>query len=188
MMQTEIKYSVVTRDDFPSIIDLQRTNLFKNLTPEQRRTGFLTVEFDEDSLEDVINDIGIVKAFTETDLVGYLMAQTLEFNARFPLLAKIISRFPSIEFQSRVLSEANTFIAGPMCVAKEWRGRDIPQGLFNRLLSMTRERFDIGVTFIDETNYRSLGVSEKKLGMTIVDRIDFDGKNFSILAFNAAET
>ena len=183
-MSIEIKYAQATAADFPAILDLQSKNLFENLSPQQRSDGFLTVAFSEEMLAQVIADIAIVKAFTTEKLIGYRMAQTLEFNARFPLLAAIIKRFPTIDFESKKLSEYATFISGPVCIAQEYRGQGVHQGMFKQLLQIVRPQFEVGVTFIAASNPRSLAAAQNKLGMRIVDRIQFNAKDYAILAFS----
>ena len=178
-----MQFGIADERDFPSILDLQQLNLFENLSPEDRASGFLSVQFDEPTLHEVINDIGIIKAYTEHELAGYFMAQSLEFNARFPLVAAIIERFPSIAFKNKSIAERESFIAGPICVAKKWRGKNVPRGMFEALLPVVKENFEVGVTFASVLNTRSLAVLEHKLGMSVVDHIDFNGKRFSIMAF-----
>lgn len=183
-MQSEINFGSASREDFPAILELQGKNLFDNLTPDQRTNGFLTVEFSGKMLEEVIKDLAIVKAFTSTELVGYRMAQTLEFNARFPLLSAIIARFPNITFEGQKLSEAEVFISGPTCIAEGWRGQGIHEGMFKKMLSIIQNRFDVGVTFVAKNNPRSLAAAQNKLRMSVVDDLTFGGKEYSVLAFS----
>ena len=183
-MHPAIKYAQANVEDFPAILDLQSKNLFDNLAPQARADGFLSVAFTREMLAEVIEDIAIVKAYTAEGLIGYHMAQTLEFNARFPLLAAIIARFGQIEFKEKKLSQYSTFISGPLCIAHEYRGQGVHLGMSNLLLEIVRPRFEVGVTFISENNPRSLAAAQNKLGMQIVDRIEFNAKNFKILAFS----
>ncbi len=186
-MNTDINYSAASREDFPAILELQGKNLFEALTSEQRAGGFLTGGFSIDMLHEVIKGAAIVKAFTTTELVGYRMAQTLTFASSSALLSAIIERFPSIAFGGQKLSELEVFISGPTCIAEAWRGRGIHEGMFKKMLSLVQNRFDIGVGFVDEANPRSLAAAQRKLGMHLVDRLAFNGKAYSILAFSTKE-
>lgn len=135
-------------------------------------------------LEEAIKDIAIVKAFTKEELIGYRMAQTLEFNARFPLLSAIIDRFPHIDFEGKKLSEVEAFISGPTCIAEDWRGKGVHEGIFKAMLSLVRDRFDVGVTFVAKTNPRSLAAAQKKLNMCEVGQLTFNERDYFILAFS----
>jgi len=186
-MNTDIYYSEASREDFPAILELQGKNLFEALTSEQRASGFLTGEFSIDMLHEVIKGAAIVKAFTATELVGYRMAQTLTFASSSPLLSAIIERFPSIAFGGQKLSELEVFISGPTCIAEAWRGKGVHEGMFKKMLSLVQNRFEIGVCFVDEANPRSLAAAQRKLKMHLVDRLAFNGKAYSILAFSTKE-
>lgn len=178
-----IYYGQATKEDFPDILELQSENLISNLTPEERMNGFLTVEFTTQMLDEVIKEIPIVKAYTDNKLVGYRMAQTIEFNLRFPLLRFIIDRFPNIEFTGQKLSEYKTFISGPVCIDRDYRGKGVHEGMFSQMILLVKDQFDIGVTFIAKDNPRSLKAAIEKLKLTPVDNIHFNEKNYTILAF-----
>jgi len=181
---SDIHYSAATWEDLPAIMELQGKNLFANLTPQQRERGFLSQEFSREMLQEVMEDVAIVKAFTSEELVGFRMAQTLAFNLRFPLWRAIIDRFPHIEFEGKKLSEAEVFITGPTCIAEAWRGKGVHEGMFKTMRSLARDRFDFGVIFISENNPRSLAAAQNRLGMQVVDHLTFDGKDYSVLAFS----
>jgi len=181
---SDICYGAASREDLPAIWELQRRNLFDNLTPEQREHGFLSQEFSLEMLHEIIEDLAIVKAFTPEELVGFRMAQTIGFNLRFPLLRAIVGRFPNIAFDGKKLSEAEVFITGPTCIAEAWRGKGVHEGMFQEMISLVRDRFEVGVIFVAESNPRSLAAAQNKLGMHIVDQLSFDGKNYSVLAFS----
>lgn len=183
MIKKAIEYSFATAEDFPAILSLQQANLLQNLSPENRDDGFLSVEFTLEMLAEVEEDFGIVKASCGGELVGYFMAQSLSFNQRFRLLSEIISRFSSIAYQGRKLSEARSFISGPMCVAKNWRKRGITKAMFKLLMERASEKFEIGVTFVSKLNLRSMHVSQDVLGMQAVDELEFDGKSYVIFAY-----
>jgi GNAT superfamily N-acetyltransferase len=134
-------------------------------------------------LEEVNKDIPIVKACTPQELIGYTMAQTVQFNRKIPLTSAIIDRFPFMKFEGRNLFDAAVFIGGPMCIAKEWRGQGVSERMFKKMLSAVRNRFDIGVTVIANCNLRSLAVAQNKLGMQVVNHLSFKGMDYSVLAF-----
>ena len=84
-MELEIYYDVASREDFSAILQLQHKNLFDNLTPQQRESGFLSVSFSTQMLEEVNKDIPIVKPCMTKELIGYRMAQTIQLNRKIPL-------------------------------------------------------------------------------------------------------
>lgn len=179
----EIFYGKASKEDFPLILDLQKRNLIQNLTNDQRLNGFLSIEFTNEMLEQVIQDIPIIKAFTKDKIIGYRMAQSLEFNLRFPLVSKIIERFPITFFQTKPISDYRAFISGPTCIDESFRGLGIYEGLFKEMMKAVKTRFEIGVTFISESNKRSLAAATKKLGMEVIDKITFNENSYIVLSF-----
>lgn len=165
--------------DYDRIIELQEKNLLTNLST--KKDGFLTVEF---SIE-MLAEIDIVVAEVEGVLAGYFMAQSLDFNKRFPLLNEIISRFSSTSFKGKSIECLNPFIVGPMCVSEEFRGRGLPKLMFDYLVS---SQTGLAVTFASIENHRSLYVLEKRLGMSLVDRINFNENDYAVLAKMAGES
>lgn len=180
---SSIQISLATQEDFEEIISLQNKNLLQNLSIEDRAHGFLSIEFSESMLKEVIDDLLIVKASIDDKLIGYRMAQTLKFNERFPLIASIISKFPTLEFNGQKLSNQKTFISGPVCIDREWRGKGINQRMFRFMLECLKDKFDVGVTFISESNPGSLAAAEKN-NIKVIDQIIHEGKLFNILAFS----
>lgn len=184
---SSVKISLASRSDFSDILELQRRNFLNNISPEDKADGFLSIEFTESMLEEILNDLLIIKAFTVEKLVGYRMAQTLEFNQRFPLIASIIEKFPNLEFRGQKLSNLRTFIFGPICIDKDWRGKGINQLMFKFMLEHVKSRYDVGVTFVSESNPRSLAAA-KKNGISLIDTICFEEKIFKILAFSIMQS
>lgn len=176
-------FSLATPEDFPSILALQEQNLRWKLPPEKLKDGFLSIEFTAAMLAEVIEDLAIVTAKVGQTLAGYRMAQSIEFNRRFPLVSQIIDLFPQLKFHKRPLSSWRTFISGPYCVAEEFRGRGILEGLFDAMCNVTRQRYEVGVTFISSANPRSLKAAQSKLHYTPLTQIKFNENEYVVLAF-----
>ena len=67
---------------------------------------------------------------------------------RFALLAAMIERYPQIEWRQRPLDGYVSFVYGPVCVDRRFRGRGLLRGLYRTLLSAVADRFEIGVAFV----------------------------------------
>ena len=93
-----------------------------------------------------------------------------------------------MSFQGRALSDQKTFVYGPVCVDRAYRGRGVLRGMFRTLLGEIAARFDAGVAFVAEDNQRSLAAHVAGLGMHDVGEFEFKGKRYRILAFGARAT
>lgn len=93
---------------------------------------------------------------------------------------------------SRYLSPAKSqficFQYGPVCVDAAYRGLGVFPRLFEAMRLGMCERYPIGVTFINRLNPHSYHAHTKKLGMTVVDEFEFNGRPYYGLAFDMARS
>jgi predicted N-acetyltransferase YhbS len=170
--------------DYAGILALQEANLFDNLSKEARQDGFLSARFSREQFLRMDRDVGMLIAEDAGQVVGYLCASGVEFNRQFPLLATMIERYGEVSFQGRALADQKTFVYGPACVDRAYRGLGVLRGLFRTLLREIPGRFDAGVAFVAEDNQRSLAAHVAGLGMHDVGEFEFKGKRYRILAFS----
>jgi hypothetical protein len=122
---------------------------------------------------------------TEGDRVaGYLCASSVEFNRQFPLLAAMLRCYDKVTWAGRSLAELNTFVYGPVCVARTDRGSGVLRGMFATLLREVAGRFDAGACFVAAGNARSLAAHQHGLGMQPVAEFEFQQRGYHILAFD----
>ncbi len=175
----------LTDEDCEGVLALQEANLFDNLSTDARRDGFLSARFSREQFVRMDSDVGVLVARDARRVVGYLCASGVEFNRQFPLLLAMIERYGEVSFEGRALADQKTFVYGPACVDRAYRGRGVLRGLFRNLLRQIPGRFDAGVAFVAADNQRSLGAHGTGLGMHDVGEFEFNGKRYRILAFGA---
>jgi predicted N-acetyltransferase YhbS len=179
-----LQFRRLTDEDCSGILALQEANLFDNLSAEARQDGFLSARFSREHLARMDRDVGVLVARDVERVVGYLCASGVELNRQFPLLATMIERYGEVSFQGRALADQKTFVYGPVCVDRAYRGHGVLRGLFRTLLREIPGRFDAGVAFVAEDNQRSLAAHVAGLGMHDVGEFEFKGKRYRILAFS----
>jgi hypothetical protein len=157
------------------ILELQSKNLLKNLEPEEQREGFLSIEYSAEQLTRLSQMLGILVAVEDNHLSGYLITQPMDFALQSPLIARMVKRFPGVQYRGKPLSGLKTFIYGPVCIDKESRGLGILEGLYGVMLKTLQGQYDAGVAFVSERNPRSLYAHRDKLGMKVVDEFEFNG-------------
>ena len=170
-------------DDLPEILRIQAANLVSNLPETERSDGFLSVAFSSRQFEEMNRDIPMVVADLGTRLAGYLCSSSLEYSQSVPLLAHMAGLFPETSFRGRTLDRCRSFFYGPACVDRRHRGEGVIEGLFSALTGRIQGKFDVGVLFVSRSNPRSMQAHVRKLGMTKVRDFRFDGRDFSLLAF-----
>ncbi len=175
-----------TAEDFRKIFELQNQNLLVSLSGNDLKDGFLSGEFTLDKLRAMNDSICIMTCFSGADLCGYHIASTLEFNQASPLLMQMMQQFDKIIYKGKKLAEYDCFIAGPTCIAKEYRGLGIYPQLISSLfdfLKDTQNSSRLRISFASESNPRSLN-AQKKVGCEIIGAFIFNSSKFMILCLD----
>lgn len=176
----------ITDSDYPGVLALQEANLFDNLSPAERESGFLSARFSREQFARMDADVGVMVAVDGGQTAGYLCASGIEFNRQFPILAAMLAKFDETSFQGRLLTARTVLIYGPVCVARTHRGRGVLRGLYGQLQAVAAGRFDCGAAFVAESNSRSLAAHIDGLGMLRAGEFVFKDKGYCILAFAIA--
>jgi len=179
-----MRFARATGSNYAGILALQEANLFDHLSAEARRDGYLSARFSHEQFERMNADVVVVAATDGDRVAGYLCASTVEFNRPFPLLAAMLRRYDDVTFRGRALAQHNTFVYGPVCVARADRGNGVLRGMFDELLREVAGRFDVGACFVAAGNARSLAAHQQGLGMERVAEFEFQQRGYHILAFD----
>lgn len=173
-------------EDFSAILELQASNLRGRLSPEDQREGFLSAEFTRQQLAEMTSGIALLVASEKDHVWGYLCAYSCDYGKQFPILATMVESFDRVSYQGNPLSSYHSFVYGPVCVDKCYRGRGLLRGLYEFLLREVAGRYDVGVAFVSKDNPHSLAAHVNGLGMSIAGEFEFRGRSYDILAFNVA--
>lgn len=173
-------------EDFQKIFELQNKNVVTSLSESDLKDGFLSGAFSLDNLQAVNESICIMACFSGLNLCGYHIASTPEFNKSSPLLTQMMQQLNKIIYKGKIISEYDYFIAGPTCIAKEYRGQGIYPQLIESLfdfLKNTLNQSRLRISFASELNLRSLN-AQKKIGCKIIGEFYFNSNKFMILCFD----
>ena len=179
-----MRFARAAGSNYAGILALQEANLFDNLSAEARTDGYLSARFSHAQFERMNADVAVVAATDGDRVAGYLCASTVEFNRQFPLLAAMLRRYDDVTFRGRALAKQNTFVYGPVCVARTDRSNGVLRGMFDELLREVAGRFDAGACFVAAGNARSLAAHQQGLGMQRVAEFEFQQRSYHILAFD----
>jgi hypothetical protein len=180
--------------DIPGILVLQNRNLLSNLSEAEQKNGFVTTAFTVAQIEALMADGGVFVAVeTSADdqsetVIGYAFAGTWAYFAQWPIFPFMLARLPALDFEGQAITEANSFQYGPVCVDAAYRGLWVFRRLFETMRLGMCERYSIGVTFINRLNPHSFHAHTKKLGMTVIDEFEFNGRPYFGLAFDMARS
>ena len=161
-------------------------NLVWNLSESEREDGFLSVDLAADQVIRFNESIPIIVGELEKSLVGFLMGSTLSESPQIPILARMFDCYNSVRFDGRFLSDYRSYVYGPVCVDRAYRGQGVLEKLFSECRTQLADRFEVGVLFISAENQRSIAAHRRKLGMELVGAFEFNQQTFHVLAFHLA--
>lgn len=154
--------------DFEGVLSLQRENLLIKLSQEEKdEQGFVTVAHTLGQLEIMHSIAPHVLAKENGQVVGYVLAMTLESRGVVPLLASLFDNFEKLAIAGKKVTDYQPMVVGQVCIGKSQRGT----GLFDKLYTAYREQYasthDFAITSVALSNYRSLA-AHQRVGFKII--------------------
>ncbi|ADV46109.1 GNAT family N-acetyltransferase [Nitratifractor salsuginis] len=170
-------------EDIPAVLALHRRYQIATIAPEDRADGFVTTDFDAPLLQELIEaERGLFVAMKERQAMGYVMAASWDYCARWPIFRQMIRNLPSLRYRGRKLDTANSYQYGPVCIAKEHRGSGLLEALFEYAREAMRLRYEVLVTFVNKANPRSYAAHSRKLGLETIAEFSFGENEYYELA------
>ena len=183
LMGSLAQYRRAVAGDYQEILQLQSANYITNLTEEERRSGFLSAQFSFEQTAQIAEDLGITVAVLDHCVAGFLCAFRNEFPSGSPVIAEMLRHYPLFRFEDRPLSGFFSYIYGPVCIARQYRGRGLLRGLYEAQKKDLGARFEVGVAFVSRSNPHSLRAHVNGLGMMEVGDFQVAPNRYVALAF-----
>jgi predicted N-acetyltransferase YhbS len=170
--------------DISQIMNIQSANQHKLLTPTQQKNGYLSIAFSETEFKDFNNNLCVVVAKDQHEVIGYCCVSSATFNAQFPILDQIVRDIPSyvIPETQDMPTEEKSCIYGPICIALSHRGKGVLEKLSAFGLEIAKERgYVFCFSFIAADNTRSLQ-AHKKLSFHTVGTVNHNNNEYIVIA------
>ncbi len=180
-----ITYSTSTStSDLQGILSLQQQNLAVNLSPDEVLSqGFVTVTH---RLEDLsrMNEIEAhVVAKDGEQVIGYLLAMTVQSKADFPVLIPMFELFERIQFREKPVAACHYLVVGQVCVDKNYRGQGILDQCYEAYKNRFKDKYDFAITEIAIKNQRSIK-AHNRIGFREIHRYKApDGVEWSVVVW-----
>ena len=180
-----IVYRNAVPEDIPAVEDLQRRYHVETIAEEDKADGFVTTLFTSEQFLSLIKDEnGLAIACEGKTLVSYAMAASWEYWSAWPLFQHMIADLPTIQYLGRTLSTENSYQYGPVCIAREYRGRGVLENIFEFSRQQMAHRFPVMVTFINQINPRSYDAHTRKVGMELLKTFNFNNNHYYELGYD----
>jgi GNAT superfamily N-acetyltransferase len=170
--------------DIHQIMNIQSENQRKNLTPSQQKNGYLSIAFSVAEFKDFNNDLCVVVAKEQHEVVGYCCVSSAAFNAQFPILDQIVGGIASyaIPDTKDMPTEGKSCIYGPVCIARSHRGKGVLEKLSAFGLEIAKDRgYAYCFSFIAADNVRSLQ-AHMKLSFHTVGTVNHNNNEYVVIA------
>ena len=174
-----------TADDYGGIVELVARYHYDRLSAEEREGGFLSAEFTLQQVAETAGDLGVFVAREAGVVVGVVFAFRHDAGNHPPIVREMLRTVERASLRQRPLNTRRLFVYGPVCIAREHRGRGLLRSLYSAVLKELSGQFEAGVTFVANDNAHSLRAHTAGLGMVQVAEFDFNGRRHSVLAFEA---
>lgn len=170
-------------EDYPAILQLQTQNTPANLSDSQKRQGFIVSRMDEAQLASINQGMGILVAVEGQALAGFVCLMPTDAQPHPPVVDAMLDKLAGQSFHGRPLSEQRVFLYGPVCLDAAWRGKGVLKQLYAAVKARTREAFDVGALFVDDSNPHSLAAHVQGLKMTALAPFRCGNQGYQLVVF-----
>jgi len=171
------------RADYREILRLQSENFIANLSEAEQQQGFLSAQFSAEQTALIAEDLGTMVAVVEGRVAGFLCAFRKEFETGAPVIAEMLRCYDRLNFEDRPLSAFHSYIYGPVCIGRDYRGGGLLRGLYEAQKNDLAGKFEVGVAFVARNNPHSLSAHVAGLRMAEAGDFEVKGNRYAVLAF-----
>ncbi|MCU0755249.1 MAG: GNAT family N-acetyltransferase [Xanthomonadales bacterium] len=154
-----LRYTTVrTPQEVEQILALQALNHRDHVDADTAaREGFTSVRHDPAVLQAMNRSHPSAVAWSDEQLAGYCLMMPREFRDRVPLLEPMFTLLDQLSWRGvRLAADSRWFVMGQVCVAREFRGQGVFDGVYAALRQAWSAQYDYTVTEISQRNPRSL--------------------------------
>jgi hypothetical protein len=169
--------------DYDAMVAMAQTNYVDNLTPEQRKDGFLSVRFTREDFARMASEVAIVVGIEDGAVAGFLCAEWIDKSGMPPVLDLAARTFLAGRFRGKPGRESKAFLEGPLCIGEGHRGEGMRHGLHKAMMEAVRGRYEVGVSFIAFDNARSYRGATAHGGFEDIGTFELNGKRHHVIAF-----
>lgn len=153
-----MKFKLVEfQHELEQILELQNANHFDNVSAQLKKEhGFVTVRHDLGLLSKMHLNAAQIVASNDGKVVGYALVMLKTFKALIPVLTPMFDAFEHVTYKNSKLSTFNFYVMGQVCIAKNYRGKGVFKGLYQKHKDIYSNTFDLCITEVSSSNPRSL--------------------------------
>lgn len=157
-----------TSTDLSGILKLQKANHAHVLSIEEVQSqGFVTVDHTFEQLK-MLNDLEPhLIAKDGAEIVGYILAMTIESKGEIPILVPLFESFETINYLGKKIADYQYLVVGQVCMAKAYRGQGLFDQCYAAYKALFEHKYDFAITEIAQKNTRSLR-AHQRVGFKVI--------------------
>jgi RimJ/RimL family protein N-acetyltransferase len=117
-------------------------------------------------------------------VVGYTLVMQRDLRDEIPVLIPMFDEIDKLTYNGRLLKDTAYVVMGQVCIAREYRGKGIFEGLYAEMARRMKSDFDVIITEVSSRNTRSLRAHDKIGFEKIHEYRDKDGEDWVIVLWN----
>jgi L-amino acid N-acyltransferase YncA len=173
-----------TTADLEQILILQEKNHRSILSlNENMENGFLTVKHDLADLENMNAIAPQIIAKVADKVVAFALVMLPSFKERVPLLVPMFTLFNNIMFKGKAIAEYEYYVMGQICVEEEYRSKGIFDKLYAKHKEIYSNKYEICVTEISSSNFRSMK-AHSRVGFKKIHTFDDESDEWDIVVWD----
>ncbi len=166
------------------MLALQQLNLPHRSSAEKiAQQGFVTVQHSLALLEKMNNAARHVIAKDGDKVVGYALVMLPSFQDMVPVLKPMFRKLETLSYFDTPLDSLKYYVMGQICIAEDYRGQGIFQGLYEKHKELYSSQFDLCITEVATRNPRSIR-AHQKVGFEIIHTFTDETDTWHIIAWN----
>ncbi len=169
MIQLSLSSSIA---DLLGILTLQQKNLLSLLSEEEKHEqGFVTVQHTQEQVKRMHDITPHVLAKNKDEIVGYILAMTLDSRNLVPSLIPLFTNFEKLAVRGKKVIDYQPMVIGQVCVAKSQRGTGLVDKLYTAYRAQYAPNYDFAITSIALSNKRSLA-AHQRIGFEVISTFE----------------
>ncbi len=183
-----MNFKIAKINDIEKVLELHAKYQINTINEEDKKDGFITTAFTKEQMVDLITlEQGLFIAVEDERVIAYVMSASWDFWSRWPMFVYMIEDLKNLEYIGQKLTTKNSYQYGPVCVDKEYRGKQVLEKLFDFARENMAKRFPILVTFINKINQRSYEAHTRKIGLEVIKEFSYNNNNYYELVYDTSK-
>jgi hypothetical protein len=151
-------------EELTQVIDLQSVNHYSEVGKTRR--GFLTLRTEFEELRNINNELGVIVAVIDDQVIGYDILMTSKRALEHPVYTRMVTTYQELR-PNIPLEEFG--VSAQYCVASSHRDGRKVRKIFNfEREVMLKHQLSVSIGEVDEANGISLTVAERLLGYEFI--------------------